>query len=348
MIAVKGNWYDGNTSIQTSAVLKVFDNGAIQIEDKTDGHILFKQSQFSADISDRIGRTPRFVVFSNGCNFETEDNHTVDIIVKKFNHGSWSRWIHFFESKNRYVLLAIVAVLLFMTGMVKYGIPATANLIAIYLPRSYYELADREAIKTLDLLFLEPSELSPKIKDHLKKRFQACVDTYKSYDITVVFKKGGRLGPNALALPGGTIIFTDELVEIAENDEELIAILAHEVGHVVYRHGMRRMVQDSLMSFAAMAFTGDASGVSEIFLGLPVILTELAYSREFERDADDHALNYLLSNKIPPRRFADILLRMEAKGKKTSEKDSGRLKAYLSTHPPTEERIKNFQSNEKQ
>jgi len=348
MIAVKGNWYDGNTSIQTSAVLKVFDNGAVQIEDVTNGHVLFKQSQFSADISDRIGRTPRFIAFSNGCNFETEDNRAIDIIIKKLHHGNWGRLIYFLESKKRYVLLAIVVVLLFMTGLIKYGIPATANLVAIYLPPPYYELADRETLKTLDRLFLKPSELSPKIQIRLQKSFQTCIDTYKSHNITIVFRKGGRLGPNALALPGGTIIFTDELVKIAENDEELIAILAHEIGHVVYRHGMRRMVQDALLSFTVMAFTGDSSGISEIFLGLPVILTELAYSREFERDADNHALNYLLSNKIPPSRFADILLRMEAKSKEKPEKDRDRLKAYLSTHPPTDERIEAFQSQEKQ
>jgi Zn-dependent protease with chaperone function len=349
MIAVKGNWYDGSTSNQTSAVLRIFDNGAIQIEDSIDGHVLFKQSQFSADISDRIGTAPRFLSFSNGCNFETEDNLAIDRLAKKLHFRKWNRWVHFLESKKRYVLLAIITVLLFMAGMIKYGIPATANLIAIYLPRSYYELADREVLKTLDLFFLMPSDLSNKTKDRLQKRFQTCIDTHQSHAIKIVFKKGGQLGPNALALPGGTIIFTDELVEIAENDEELIAILAHEIGHVVYRHGMRRMVQDSLLSFAAMAFTGNASGISEIFLGLPVILTELAYSREFERDADNYALNYLLSNQIPPNHFADILLRIQVKSKEIPEKDRGsKLKAYLSTHPPTEERIEAFQSQEKQ
>ncbi|MCK7469253.1 MAG: M48 family metallopeptidase [Desulfosudis oleivorans] len=78
-------------------------------------------------------------------------------------------------------------------------------------------------------------------------------------------------------------------------DDELLAVLAHEAGHVAHRHGVQRIIQDSLLAFAISAVTGDASGTSQLFLGLPVMLTELAYSRDFEREADRYALDTLRS-----------------------------------------------------
>ncbi|MFZ7128180.1 MAG: M48 family metallopeptidase [Desulfobacterales bacterium] len=149
----------------------------------------------------------------------------------------------------------------------------------------------------------------------------------------------------AFALPAGTIIFTDEMVRIAENDDELLSVFAHEIGHVAHRHAMRRVVQDALLSFAVLSVTGDASGVSELFLGLPVLLTEYAYSRGFEREADRFALGYLVENQIPPVHFADILVRIErTDASRPAASGHEKWSNYISTHPPTEARIKAFKA----
>ena len=137
--------------------------------------------------------------------------------------------------------------------------------------------------------------------------------------LTVLFRKGGRVGPNAFALPDGTILFTDEMVRLADHDDELVAVLAHEIGHVVHRHGLRAVIQDSLLGFALLAITGDATGSSELFLGLPVLLTQLAYSRTFEREADNYALDYLRAHNIPPIHFAHLMRRIEQAAPPRSE-----------------------------
>ena len=46
------------------------------------------------------------------------------------------------------------------------------------------------------------------------------------------FRHGGYIDANAFALPSGIIVMTDELVELAKSDDELISVLAHEIGHV--------------------------------------------------------------------------------------------------------------------
>jgi len=161
--------------------------------------------------------------------------------------------------------------------------------------------------------------------------------------LEIMFRKGGRIGPNAFALPSGTIIFTDEMIHIAEHDDELLAVLSHEIGHIVHRHGMRTLIQDSIFGFVLLAITGDVSGSSELFLGLPVLLTELAYSRKFEKEADEYALITMRTHGIPPFRFASLMRRIENRRSSASGIASGKWINYLSTHPLTEERLKEFE-----
>jgi predicted Zn-dependent protease len=195
----------------------------------------------------------------------------------------------------------------------------------------------------MDRSLLRPTELDEATRARLVDHFQPVMEDHAGYELKIVFRKGGRLGPNAFALPDGTIIFTDEMVRLAEDDNELVGVLAHEIGHVVHRHAMRTIVQDSLLGFVLLAITGDVSGSSELFLGLPVLLTELAYSRQFEREADRYALNYLRSQGISTVHFARLLRRMDQKIAAKSKASGEKWWSYLSTHPVTEERLKDFE-----
>jgi Zn-dependent protease with chaperone function len=224
----------------------------------------------------------------------------------------------------------------------KFGVPAAAKLIAAHLPEVVYQKAGKQTLSILDKLILKPSELDVELERRIRGHLQSAIDDHPGQRIEVIFRKGGRIGPNAFALPDGHIIFTDEMINIAEDDDEILSVLAHEIGHVVHRHGMRRVVQDSLLSFAILSLTGDASGVSELFLGLPAVLTELAYSRAFEREADRFALDYLKSRSIPAHHFADILTRISRIDKSSKEQNGKKWSNYLATHPPTRERVKAF------
>ena len=341
MIVLDGIWYDGKTSAQLRAVLKVLDHGTFQVEEAETGKVLRRQSGAGVHISDRIGDTPRALTFSGGAVFETEANAAVDRVLAGMRRQRRSRWVHGLESKKRHVMIAGLLVLLIGAGLVRYGIPTTARLLAAVLPHSLYENADRQTLALLDRALLKESELGPEVQQRVRQHLQLIVDEHPDLGLNIVFRKGGRLGPNAFALPGGTILFTDEMITIAEHDDELTAVMAHETGHVAHRHAMRRIVQDSLLSFTLLALTGDASGAAELFLGLPVMLTELAYSRQFERDADRYTLDYLHRHRIPASRFADLLERLDQRRKKLKGPKEG-WSGYLATHPSTPERIREF------
>ncbi len=346
MIKIQGKWFDGRSSVQTDVVLKVHRSGAWQLVRTDSDEIVIHHSDFKPEISARLGNTPRYIKFLGDDSFETLDNDGVDAVLAMLKRGHWSLWLHLLESRMRYVLIALMLVSAFAFWGARYGVPAAADIIAARLPEAIHAKAGEQVLAVFDKVIFKPSELTPEREQKLRSHLQPVLNAHPGLKLKIEFRKGGRLGPNAFALPSGHIIFTDEIVAIAEDDDEILAVLAHEIGHVVHRHSMRRLIQDSLLSFAFAAVTGDTSGVSEIFLGLPVVLTELAYSREFEKEADRYALDYLQDNHIAPSRFADLLGRIstidEELDKKKNKDDSEGWTSYLSTHPDTDKRIKLF------
>ena len=343
MISIIGKWYDGKTSDAVPAVCQIYENGDIRVERLEDKHRLASLLLNELKFSSRIANTPRYFHFPDGEQFETVDNNAVDLILDKFKRHSWLRIVHLLESRKRFVLIALLLLILFIWGSVKYGVPMMSKGIANLLPPSTFRIASEQTLRGLDRSILRISELDEETRTHLLKHFQPVIDSHADYQLTVLFRKGGAIGPNAFALPDGTIIFTDEMVRIAGHDDELLAILVHEVGHVIHRHAMRTVIQDSLLGFALLSMTGDIAGSSEIFLGLPVLLTELAYSREFEREADRYALDWLRSNAIPTAHFSTLMRRINKKMKSMLD-DSGKdWLNYLSTHPLSEERIRLFE-----
>ena len=342
MIAIYGKWFDGRTSAQIDALLKVYGNGACHLEQAPNGDLLLKQSRFTPKVSQRLANTPRYLTFPQGGVFETGDNDGVDKIAAMLHKRHWMSWVHVLESKIRYIIPSVALCLVLAFCAAKFGVPAAAKLISAHLPEYVYQKAGEQTLNILDKLIFKPSELDAELERRIRRHLQRAIDDHPAQRIEVVFRQGGRIGPNAFALPDGRIIFTDEMIEVAKHDDEIVSVLAHEIGHVVHRHGMRRVVQDSLLSFAILALTGDASGVSELFLGLPAVLTELAYSRAFEREADRFALDYMKSRSIPAHRFADILTRISTSEPSQQEQDGKKWSNYLATHPSTQERIKAF------
>ncbi len=343
MISITGKWYDSRTSAQVDAVCRIYDNGAVQVERLEDGESLLSLPRFDIKASPRLAETPRRLYFPAGEKFETKDNDAVDKAMDTFKRRSWLRIVHRLESRKRYIVLALASLLLFMWASMKYGVPAAARLIAFQLPPSIHDMAGRQGLDILDRSIFSDSELDEATRTRLMEHFRPVIKDHSGYELKILFRKGGHVGPNAFALPGRTIIFTDEMVQLAAHDDELLAVLTHEIGHIVHRHGMRRVIQDSLLGFALLAITGDVSGSSELFLGIPVLLTELGYSRKFEREADRYAIDSLRSRGTPPIHFARLMRRIDKKLASESVLLDGKWLNYLSTHPMTKERLRDFE-----
>lgn len=342
MISIPGKYYDGKSSLAVEAYLIGDSKGNIRVEQVTTGLGLVSAGPDRLRISPRLANTPRYLYFPEGGKFETLDNMAVDGLLKLFEHRSWLDRVHLLESRKRYCFIALAVLVFFMWGSVRYAVPLISETLAFRLPGKVLKYAGSQTLTFLDRSILKPSQLAKAEKERLLNHFQPLVDTHADRGLKIYFRKGGALGPNAFALPNGIIIFTDEMVRTAEHDDELLAVLAHEAGHVVYRHGMRTVIQDSLLGFVLLAMTGDVSGSSELFLGLPVLLTEMAYSRAFEHQADQYALDWLRERKIPTVHFVRLMERIEQKMKILFEDSEKKWVSYLSSHPGIKERIEPF------
>ena len=130
---------------------------------------------------------------------------------------------------------------------------------------------------------------------------------------------------------------TDELVALAHHDDELVAVLAHELGHVRGRHALRQLLQSTGVSAIAFALLGDVSSASALFSAVPALI-QAKHSRDFEREADGFAKGWLVRNGIGPERFDAILCRMQAEADAKGGDGEDGLVRFLSTHPATGER----------
>ncbi len=377
MIRIEGSFFNGGDSSRQAASLSIGADSQVEVSLLDGGGADVPACCFSdLDISPRLGNTPRYINFSSGASFETLDNDRVDRLLLKYQHSAAYRFIHLLESRLIFVLLVVVLVSGFFYGAVKYGVPAMANSVAKILPAEASQYLGQGALETMDELFFSPSELPLERQQSLRKLFSSYAEKYSDYRISFEFRKGGAIGANAFALPDGVIVFTDEMVALAEHDDELLAIMGHEIGHVVHRHILRRVIQDSTLTILVVMVTGDISSASSIVVVIPTLLLELSYSREFETEADDFALEFLVQQGLPPESFAHIMTRLvqshekerldaekmttqenlsEGEGQtkpKTdqSEDDDGlftQMTPYLSSHPTTEQRIQKFLSGGK-
>ncbi len=147
---------------------------------------------------------------------------------------------------------------------------------------------------------------------------------------------------NAFALPGGYIYVTRGLLALANNEAELAAVLAHEIGHVTGRHSAQRYSQavSAQIGLTALGAFGLGSTVGQ-FLSHGTGLYLRSYSRDQEYEADQLGVRYLNRAGFSPYAMASFLDHMGAYDS-LERKLSGNkaaIPSFLSTHPQTADRV---------
>ena len=135
---------------------------------------------------------------------------------------------------------------------------------------------------------------------------------------------------NAIALPGGRVYVFNGLLELAENPDELAGVVAHELGHVAGRDGLKKLLQTSGSAFLLGLLFGDVTGGGAIVFGAQAMI-DSSYSREVETEADAFAAELMRSLGRPPSALGTMLGRLGHGGPEAL--------AFLSSHPVTADRI---------
>lgn len=142
--------------------------------------------------------------------------------------------------------------------------------------------------------------------------------------------------PNAFALPGGKVGVNTGLFQVAKNDDQLAAVMGHEVAHAIARHGAERMSQQVLMQvgLAGLGVATDQTTAGLAAQAATLVVT-LPYSRTQEAEADHIGLIYMAEAGYDPRQAVELWQNFEAFG-------GGNPPEFLSTHPAPGSRIENL------
>jgi Zn-dependent protease with chaperone function len=328
---IVGRYFDGKSSARVEASLEFGDDGKVRVRG-TALPIAFPLSEIR--ISERVGNITRRITFPDGAVFETDDNDGIDRARDALGLQRGWAIVHWLESRWQFAIGSLFAVVLVSIAFVHWGIPAMANWAAKVMPADVDQAIGSGTLDVLDRVAFNPSKLARERQRALRSRFDTMtrpLDDGHHYQLE--FRHGGLIGANAFALPSGIIVMTDELVEISRKDDELVAVLAHEVGHVRGRHALRQMMQAAGVSALAVALLGDVSSISAILSAAPALL-HAKYSRDFEREADSFAKQWLRENGIAESNFDAILCRISGSHGKEKDDDFD----YFASHPSTTER----------
>ena len=337
---IPGRYFDGTSSTGANATLALGADGIARLygpQPRVEAPLA------DVEISERVGNIARRLRFPGGGVFESRENDAIDEALAELNVKPAAGWTHKLESRWRVVVGSLVAIVVISVGFVQWGIPAIATQAARVMPVEADHAIGIGTLDTLDRIMFDESKLPAARTASLRKRFDSMtgpLDDGHTYRLE--FRKAEAIGANAFALPSGIVVVTDELVDLAKSDDEIVAVLAHEIGHVRHRHALRQMLQAAGVSALAVAVLGDVSSLSSILSVAPALLTA-KHSRDFEREADAFAKQWLQEHDIDESNFDAILCRMtktDAGDEEDGAAKSADVVDFFSSHPPTDERVR--------
>lgn len=277
-------------------------------------------------------------------------------LVQSLDNGHWDDWLKAHrlgeplvvraQQSWRWTALATCVLLLVAVLGYWWGLPMAARALTPLVPASVDQELGQRTLLAMDEQWLRPSQLGEAVQARWRQKFndatrqdqsQSTQGTGLAYPTIELHFRAASIGPNAFALPDGSIVITDELMALLQDREDvLLGILGHEMGHVRLRHGLRSLIQTGLLGVVSSVAFGD---FSTWLAGAPALMGHLAYSRELEREADDIAITFMRHNQIKPSVMAVFFQRLKA-----SRPSGEELGIAFSSHPADDERIARFKA----
>ncbi|SOE11871.1 peptidase M48-like protein [Hoeflea halophila] len=280
----------------------------------------------------RLGSVPRRIELEGGALFEAPAD--AEITVGPGRASPMLARVFRLESSWRTVAILVVATSVLVAVIFRYGMPVMANVAARVTPAPISAIMDAGTLETVDRTLFSATELSAAEQRDLTERFTTLAphaDT-GSRDLVLLFRSSPLIGANAFALPGGTVIMTDELIAVARDDDEIDGVLAHEIAHVEARHTLQTIYRAAGLAIMVGVIAGDSGQMVDTLLSQAAALQQLSYSRAFEIEADLRSVELMLAagEGRNPLAFIDLLDRLvEEMAPGASEQEEG----FFSTHP---------------
>lgn len=337
---VHGVWREAGAAAATPARIDAAADGTLTVRTMADGRELARQAMRSVEISARVGTIARHVSFMSGGDFETTDNDGIDRL-RDLHLGSREGLIHELERFRPRLLVFVALTIALCFAIYRYAVPVLVEVAVLVTPPAVTDLMGKSVLISLDQFVFEETKLSDARRNALDAQFRALVAAARvmpaasgagpAYALN--FRGGGQIGPNAFALPDGSVVVTDELVDLASDDEMIMGVLAHEIGHVEHQHSLRQIYRVAGVTALIMLIGGDIGAATEDLLTQGATLVALSHSRAAETEADRYSVQLMHRTGQDPAaiaRFFELLRDKFGLGGDVT---------FLSTHPATQKRI---------
>jgi Zn-dependent protease with chaperone function len=329
-LIITGRAFSGGSSRAQDATLHVGASNRLELI--VDDQVVSSAGLNAVNIDPPLGRSARRMTFPDGTLFETTDFDGVTQLTGETRGGL----LHRLESYRPRLLGVIAASVVGVWVLWRYGLDILTGVAVAMTPNVFIEQLDRGTLSTIDFTMASPTKLEQAEKDRIRDILERMVskmpqDAKGQTEFNLLFRSMPSVGPNAFAMPGGTIVMTDQFVEKFSDDDVLAAVLGHELGHVVEQHGLRQIYR-SLSIYVLVAFlVGDTGPVLEDIVLEGNLLLSLNYSRKHERAADQLGLKLSRDAGFDPaglKKFFEYVVELE-----------GDAPEWLSSHPSSAERL---------
>ncbi len=341
---LEGRYFSPHSAHFVAARASVVPTRILQIED-AHGDLLAQVLGRQVRASARLASLPRRFDLPDGARFETADNDGADTLLWRLRKRRRGRFTDRLERAWPVVGVSLAVTLVVGFFFLVQVLPMTAEWLALKTLPAVAHTMSEQTLMALDRFAITPTGLAQADQDRASKLFARVAAHAKGGTgaYRLVFRGGGHMGPNAFALPDGTIVMTDPLWKLVKNDAEVEGVFAHEMSHVDHAHGLQRVYEAALFPAALAIFTGDISQVSQMSAILPGMIAQSAYSRGFEQQADDDGAATLRRMGEKPSHMADLLERMDKSvcGKK------GCGASWIADHPETAARATRLRAEDR-
>jgi Zn-dependent protease with chaperone function len=325
-VMVSSSYFDGRTTRVHTVSLSIVDTNLLITGEGIDLRVPFS----TVKVDERLGRAARKLRLPDGSFCEVRDLAALDALLATTSHRDGS--VDRMQRHLKFVLFSCVAFVALLVFGYKVVLPWAAARTARQIPAVVGRSLTIHTLTALDGgKILLPSKLDTQRRRKLTAQFAALELPEGGHpSAPLLFRNSPRLGANAFALPDGTIVVLDDLVRMVDDDQQIMAVLSHELGHVHGHHQLQLLIRSTAVGAFWSIYIGD---ISHLLAAAPAAVIEARYSQSLESEADDYGAALLVKNHLSPELLAVVLRKLQQRYPGAADG------SYLTTHPATQERI---------